>query len=90
MGSKQEKTMPVPEMEEIHAQLPATLRFPIASAADLLAQLPQGRYTFRGKPIGRSKGVSRIPANLFPIASQSDFDSKISSLIQALPPARSG
>ncbi len=72
-----------PELSEIHAQLPATLTFPVENAADLKSKLPKGRYTFRNKPVDRIKAIARIPADLFPIRSLEDFDQKISRLIAA-------
>jgi hypothetical protein len=79
-----------PELTEIHAQMPATLRFPIRNSGDLIAQLPERTYTFRSKPVDRVKGANRISADLFPIISQADFDSKISSLIRARKQKKSG
>jgi hypothetical protein len=77
------------ELAEIHAQLPATLKFPIANAGELVAQIPPGRYTFRKKAINVSKGVDRIPAELFPITSLADFDHKVSRVIRELEPHKS-
>ncbi len=72
-----------PDLSEIHSQLPATLTFPVESAADLKSKLPKGRYTFRNQPVNRIKAIERIPADLFPIKSLEDFDQKISRLIAA-------
>ncbi len=71
-----------PELSEIHAQLPDGLTFPIESASDLKAKLPNGKYTFRDKPVNRAKAIDGIPADVFPIVSLKDFDKKISRLIR--------
>jgi hypothetical protein len=72
-----------PELNEIHAQLPATLAFPIKNAADFKSKIPEGEYTFRNKPVDRVKAIEGIPADIFPIKSMEDFDQKMSGLIAA-------
>ena len=61
------------------------LSFPIANAQALLKQIEGRTFTgpLKGKQISASAGVKHIPAATFPIASTSEFDTKISSLISS-------
>jgi len=75
------KQIDVPtQITAVKAQLPG-LKFPIANAQSLLTQLQGRTYTFMGKAVTASVGVSHIPATLFPFSSAADLESKISSTI---------
>jgi hypothetical protein len=66
----------------VRTQVPA-LKYPIANAQSLLAQLQGKTFTgpLKGKTISASSAVKHISAKSFPIASDADFDNKVSSLI---------
>ena len=66
-------------VSQITAQLPP-LKFPITNAAELLAQTSSKTYTVKGKALNLNNAVALMSASDFPLASQTDFDQKTSSL----------
>ena len=66
-------------VSQITALLPP-LKFPIANAAELLAQTSNKTYTVNGKALNWNSAVALMPASDFPLASQADFDTKTSAL----------
>jgi hypothetical protein len=68
------------EITSLRSQLPQ-LRFPVANAKELLAQLTKPNYTVLGKAVTPAVGVSHVPATLFPIQSQADLEDKYSATV---------
>lgn len=76
-------------LAELTGQLPR-FNYPVANAAQLVAQASSKTYTFQGKPVDVQKAAAQIPATDFPISSAADFDTKTSSLALSLALITSG
>jgi hypothetical protein len=80
------KAVDVPqEIANIHRQLPP-LRYPIRSADELTEQVGADRtYRFQGGRVRIGDIKHRLPAEMFPINSDEDFDAKIGQLMRNRP-----
>jgi hypothetical protein len=80
------KAVDVPgELASIHKQLPR-LSFPIQTADELLKQVGADKtYKFQGGDVKPPAIMHRIPAQIFPIESETDFDGKIGALMWTRP-----
>lgn len=73
------------ELASLREQLPS-LEFPIQNTEHLLDMVgPDTRYIFRGRPVSAREIMHRIPADVFPIDSQDDFEFKIGRLMGTRP-----
>jgi len=70
------------ELKGVKSQLPKKMRFPIANVEELVEQLGAKKaYKYRGGSVEPGEIADRIPREIFPIASEKDFDLKISALM---------
>ena len=72
------------ELTNLRQQLPE-LRFPIRAREELLEQVGDKAYSFRGGDVRPKDIVHRVPERLFPIESREDFEAKIGHLIATRP-----
>jgi hypothetical protein len=70
-------------IEEIKSKLPSSLKYPVASAAELKAAPTRATVTVAGREVQLDAVLSQLPAKKYPILSAADLQSKVQAHVTA-------